>query len=99
MESSVTATTPEIDANKTRSPAFVKLVSIRTWLRANKFAFQKSIGGRLGSRSFKNHLSNCGIVASGLTADAHAVGRPHDDRDVQSKELQNAELQFGPLSD
>jgi hypothetical protein len=41
MESSVTATTHEIDVNKTRSPAFVLLASIRTWLRANKSTPQK----------------------------------------------------------
>jgi len=37
----VTATTREIDVNKTRSPAFVWLASIRTWLRANESAPQK----------------------------------------------------------
>jgi hypothetical protein len=104
MESTVTATTHEIDVNKTRFPAFVQLASIRTWLRANESTPQKGISVQLGSRSFKNHLSNCGIVATGQMVNAHAMGRltmtvSGSRRDVQSKELQNADLQFGPLSD
>jgi hypothetical protein len=104
MESSVTATTHEIDVNKTRSPAFAQLASIRIWLRANESTPQKGISVQLGSRSFKNHLSNCGIVATGQMVNAHAMGRltmtvSGSRRDVQSKELQNADLQFGPLSD
>ena len=64
---------------------------------------QKGISVQLGSRSFKNHLSNCGIVATGQIVNAHAMGRltmtvSGASRDVQSKELQNADLQFGPLS-
>ena len=64
---------------------------------------QKGISVQLGSRSFKNHLSNCGIVATGQIVNAHAMGRltmtvSGASRDVQSKELQNADLQFGALS-
>ena len=54
--------------------AFVKLASIRIWLRANESTPQKSISRQLGSRPFKNYLSNCGIVAIGLTVDARAMG-------------------------
>jgi hypothetical protein len=101
IESSVTA--HEIDVNKTRSPAFIKLASIRIWLRANESTPQKGISVQLRSRSFKNDLSNCGIVATGQIVNAHATGRltmtvSGASRDVQSKELQNADLQFGPLS-
>ena len=64
---------------------------------------QKGISVQLGSRSFKNHLSNCGIVATGQIVNAHAMGRltmtvSGASRDVKSKELQNADLQFGALS-
>jgi hypothetical protein len=88
MESSVTATTHEIDVNKTRFP-FVQLASIRTWLRANESTRQKGISG---------------IVATGQMVNAHAMGRltmtvSGSRRDVRSRELQNADLQFGPLSD
>jgi hypothetical protein len=31
----------------------------------------------VGSRPFKNYLSNCGIVAIGLTVDVRAMGQPH----------------------
>jgi hypothetical protein len=98
MENSVTATTHEIDVNKTRSPAFIKRIH-----PPNKSTPQRSITSQPGSRPFKNDLSNCGIVAIGLTVDAHAMGRltmtvSGASRDVQSKELQNADLQFGPLS-
>jgi len=40
---------------------------------------QKSIGGQLGSRPFKSYLSNRGIVAIGLTVDAHAMDSLIDD--------------------
>jgi hypothetical protein len=50
-------------------------------------------------------LSNCGIVAIGLTVDAHAMGQASStmtvsgaSRDVKSKELQNADFQPHPLS-
>ena len=36
---------------------------------------KKSISSKLGTRPFKNYLSNCGIVAIGLTVAAHAMGR------------------------
>jgi hypothetical protein len=75
------------------------------WLRANKSTPQKSITGQLGSRSFKYNLSNCEIVAIGLTVDAHAMRQPSStmtvsgaSRDVRSKELQNADPRCGPLS-
>jgi|ERR1700730_9146351 hypothetical protein len=107
MENSMTAMTHEIDINKIRSPASVQLASIRTWLRANESTPQKGISVQLGSRSFKNHLSNCGIVATGQMVNAHAMGRltmtvSSSMRDVRSRELQNAQnadLQLGPLSD
>ena len=67
---------------------------------------QKSISRQLRSRPFKNYLSNCGIVAIGLTVDARAMGSASSTmivsgaaRDVRSRELQDADLQFGPLSD
>jgi hypothetical protein len=64
---------------------------------------QKSISGQLGAIPFKNYLSNCGIVAIGLTVDARWTASSTmtisaASRDVESKELQNADLQFGPLS-
>jgi hypothetical protein len=40
---------------------------------------QKSISGRLGSRPFKNYFGNCGIVAIGLTVEAHAMDSLIDD--------------------
>ena len=51
--------------------------SIRIRLRAHESAPQKSTSRRLGSRPFKNYLSNCGIVPIGLTVDARAAGHPH----------------------
>jgi hypothetical protein len=69
----------------------------------NAFTPQKSISGQLGAIPFKNYLSNCGIVAIGLTVDARWTASSTmtisaASRDVESKELQNADLQFGPLS-
>ena len=93
----MTATIHEIDVYKTRFPAFVQFASIRTWLRANESTPQKGISVQLGSRSFKNHLSNCGIVATGQMVNARAMGRltmtvSGSRRDVRSRELQNADL-------
>ena len=70
---------------------------------ANESTPQKSMSRRLGSRPFKNYLSNCGIVAIGLTVDVRWTASSTmtvsgASRDVKSKELQNADLQFGPLS-
>jgi hypothetical protein len=39
---------------------------------------QKSISSQMGSRPFKNYLSNRGIVAIGLTVDAHAMRQSVD---------------------
>jgi hypothetical protein len=54
---------------------------------------QKSISGHLGAIPFKNYLSNCGIVAIGLTVDARRTASSTmtvsgASRDFKSKELQ-----------
>jgi hypothetical protein len=79
--------------------------SIRIRLRANESAPQKSTSRWLGSRPFKNYSSNCGIVAIGLTVDAHAADILIDDARLrcrsrrQIRELQHADLQSAPLSE
>jgi hypothetical protein len=63
---------------------------------------QKSISRQLGSRPFKNYFGNCGIVAIGLTVDAHAMDSLIDDdcfRCQSLRQIQGAKKcdpQFGP---
>jgi hypothetical protein len=78
------ATAPSCRSHEQRIPAasypsFVKLASIRIWLRANESTPQKNISSQMGSRPFKDYLSNRGIVAIGLTVDARAMGQLIDD--------------------
>jgi hypothetical protein len=64
-----------VRADWTGPPPFISLRQARIHL-PNESTTQKSISGHMGSILFKSYLKNCGIVAIGLTVDAHAMGQP-----------------------
>jgi hypothetical protein len=55
----------------------LRLHALEKAQRPMKCDGERRVIRQLGSRPFKNYLSNCGIVAIGPIADAHAMGQPH----------------------
>ena len=77
--------------------------SIRIWQRANESTPQKSIKRSAGITSVQELLEQLWDRRTGKIVNAHAMGRPHDDRlrcrsrrPIQG--AKNEDLQFGPLS-